>query len=163
MILKEWLLLFIARFWISTEVYWQHYSACYMAGATWNCCRLGARSVCTIQPCTRLQCSFIRRYTFRVHVCLAVICHLYFWQNDRHLLHATVVTRGWNGYQNKRQHRELTLRRNLSCRDSNPEPFYHKSGCHWAKSVSNSNNCIGLWFHFIADGLTTKQRPWKLH
>ena len=27
-----------------------------------------------------------------VHVCLAVTCHLYFWQNDRDLLRATVVT-----------------------------------------------------------------------
>ena len=43
-----------------------------------------------------------------MHVCLAVICHLHFWQNDRDLLCATVVTLGWNGYQNKSQHRKLT-------------------------------------------------------
>ena len=29
---------------------------------------------------------------------LAVTCHLHFWQNDRDLLRATAVTRGWNGY-----------------------------------------------------------------
>ena len=29
----------------------------------------------------------------RVHVCLAVTCHLFFWQNDRGILRATVVTR----------------------------------------------------------------------
>ena len=53
-----------------------------MAGATWNCCRLGARSVCTMQPCTRLQCLFIPRHDIRrVHVCLDVTCH--FWQNGR--------------------------------------------------------------------------------
>ena len=28
----------------------------------------------------------------RVYVCLAVTCHMYVWQNDRDLLHATVVT-----------------------------------------------------------------------
>ena len=31
---------------------------------------------------------------------LAVTCRLHFWQNDRDLLHATAVTRGWNGYRN---------------------------------------------------------------
>ena len=36
-----------------------------------------------------------------VYACLAVTCHLHFWQNDRDLLHATAVTRGWNGYRNE--------------------------------------------------------------
>ena len=35
-----------------------------------------------------------------MYACLAVICRLRFWQNDRGLLRATVVTRGWNGYRN---------------------------------------------------------------
>ena len=30
----------------------------------------------------------------KVHACLAVTCHLYFWRNDRGLLRATVVTWG---------------------------------------------------------------------
>ena len=34
----------------------------------------------------------------RVYVCLCVACHLHFWQNDWGLLHATAVTRGWNGH-----------------------------------------------------------------
>ena len=29
-----------------------------------------------------------------MHACLAVTCHLHFWQNDQGLLHATAVTRG---------------------------------------------------------------------
>ena len=33
----------------------------------------------------------------RVHVCLAVTCHLHFWRNDWNLLHATAVTRGGTG------------------------------------------------------------------
>ena len=31
----------------------------------------------------------------KVYACLAVTCHLHFWQNDRDLLHATAVTRDW--------------------------------------------------------------------
>ena len=58
----------------------------------------------TIQPCHFMQ-SHIRK----VYACLAVTCHLHFWQNDRGLLRATAVTRGWNGYRNKSQHRESTL------------------------------------------------------
>ena len=36
-----------------------------------------------------------------MYACLAVTCHLHFWQNDRGLLRATAVTRGWNGYRNE--------------------------------------------------------------
>ena len=36
----------------------------------------------------------------KVYACLAVTCHLHFWQNDRGLLCATAVTQGWNRYQN---------------------------------------------------------------
>ena len=44
-----------------------------------------------------------------VRVCLAVTCHLHFWQDDRDLLRrATAVTRGWNGYQNESEHKKLT-------------------------------------------------------
>ena len=43
---------------------------CYMAGATWNCCRLGARSLYTIQPCTSLQCHFIRSHIRKVCMCV---------------------------------------------------------------------------------------------
>ena len=45
----------------------------------------------------------------RVHVHLAVTCYLHFWQNDLNLLDATMVTWGWNGYQNKRQHQNIDL------------------------------------------------------
>ena len=78
-----------------------------------KCCRLGASSVYTIQPCTSLQCLFIQSHIGRLYVCLAVTCHLHFWQNDRDLLRATVVTLGWNGYRNKSQHRKLTLEKKI--------------------------------------------------
>ena len=48
-----------------------------------------------------------------VRVCLAVTCHLHFGQNDRDLLRVTAVTRGWNGYRNKSQHRKLTLEKKI--------------------------------------------------
>ena len=72
--------------------------------------------MCTIQPCTSLQCHFIQSHIGRVYVCLAVTCHLHFWQNDRDLLHAAAVTRGWNGYRNKSQHRKLTLEKKILLR-----------------------------------------------
>ena len=36
----------------------------------------------------------LRHFICKVHVCLAVTCHLHFWQNDWDLLHVTLVTRG---------------------------------------------------------------------
>ena len=78
-----------------------------------KCCRFSTSSVYTIQPCTRLQCHFIQSHIGRVYVCLAVTCHLHFWQNDWDLLRATAVTWGWNGYRNKSQHRKLTLEKKI--------------------------------------------------
>ena len=92
--------LYIARFLISTEV------VCL------QCCRkklLPSRSVlCT--PYNHALCHFMKATCIRkVHVCLAVTCHLYFWQSDQDLLHATAVTREWKGSRNMSQHTKLTL------------------------------------------------------
>ena len=54
---------------------------------------------------------------------LSVTCHLHFWQNDRDLLRATAVTRGWNGYRSKSQHRKSALERKI--RLSYPRPYEH--------------------------------------
>ena len=58
---------------------------CYMAGATWNCCRhsLGARSLYIILPYTMLRPHFMQSYLHRVHSCLAVTCILHLQQNDQ--------------------------------------------------------------------------------
>ena len=64
------------------------------------------RVLCT--PCNHAPCHFMQSHIRKVYACLAVTCHLRFWQNDRGLLFATAVTRGWNGYRNKSQHRKLT-------------------------------------------------------
>ena len=49
----------------------------------------------------------------KVNACLAVTCHPHFWQIDPDVLRATAVTRGWNGYRNKNQHRKLTLEKEV--------------------------------------------------
>ena len=76
-------------------------------------------------PCHSMQ-SHIRH----VHACLAVTCHLHFWQNDRGLLDAPAVTRGWNRYSNKSQHRKLTLEKKILpplLQDLNLRPFDRES------------------------------------
>ena len=90
------------RKWCTGSALWLLHGWCHV-----KCCRFGASSVYTIQPCARLQCHFIQSHI--VYACLAITCHLHFWQNDRDLLRATAVTLGWNGYRNKSQHRKLTL------------------------------------------------------
>ena len=65
------------------------------------------RVLCT--PYNYAPCHFMQSHICKVYACLAVTCHLRFWQDDQGLLHATAVTRGWNGYRNKSQHRKLTL------------------------------------------------------
>ena len=86
----------------------------------------------TIQVYTSSQCHFIRRLIRRVHACLGVICRLHFWQNDRNILRATAVIRGWTYTETRVSTaeswpwtRKFSRR---SCRDSNPKPFDHKSG-----------------------------------
>ena len=72
---------------------------------------VSAQVLCT--PYNHAPCHFMQSHLRKVHTCLAVICHLHCWQNDRDLLRATAVTRGWNGYRNKSQHRKLTLERKI--------------------------------------------------
>ena len=64
-------------------------------------------------PYNHAPCHFTQSYICKVHAYLAVTCHPHFWQNDQGLLHATRVTRGWNIYRNKNQHRKLTLEKKM--------------------------------------------------
>ena len=61
-------------------------SSCYMADATGNCCRLGARSVYTIQPRTSLQCHYSKPHAQGVCV----------WQNYRDVLRYKGTTNAVN-------------------------------------------------------------------
>ena len=72
-----------------------------------------------------------------MYACLAVTCHLHFWQNDRDFLRATVVTRGWNGHRNKSQHRKSTLEKKILPpfqQGFEPATFQSRVRCsnHWA-------------------------------
>ena len=62
-----------------------------MAGATWNCCR-SAHVPCAPYKNAPVYAEYyvIRSHKCRVHVSLAITCHLHFWQNDPDLLRATV-------------------------------------------------------------------------
>ena len=118
-------------FWIATQVvYLQH---CLVV--TWLVpCETAAilvRSVYTIQSCT-MSYHFVQSHIHKVHVCLTVTCRLHFRQNDWDLLHATVVTQGWNRYWSRVSSTESwPWRRKIShysCWCLNLQPFDHESG-----------------------------------
>ena len=83
---------------------------------------VSAQVLCT--PYNHAPSHFMQSHTRKVYACLAVTCHLRFGQNDRDLLRAAAVTRGWNGYWNKSQHRKSTLENIIL----QPRPFNHESG-----------------------------------
>ena len=67
----------------------------------------------------------------KVYACLAVTCHLHFWQNDGIFLRATAVTGGGTDTEIRVSTESRPRRRKFSrhpSRDSNPRPFNHKSG-----------------------------------
>ena len=72
---------------------------------------VSAQVLCT--PYNHAPCHFMQSHIREVYACLAVTCHVHVWQNDRGLLRATAVTRGWNGYRNKSQHRKSTLEKKI--------------------------------------------------
>ena len=86
---------------------------------------------------TNAEARFNKIHIRKVYACLAVTCHLHFWQNDRDFLRATVVTRGWNGYRNKSQHRKSTLEKKILLpfqQGFEPATFQSRVRCsnHWA-------------------------------
>ena len=88
---------FIARFWISTEVvYLQRWHGwCHMKLLPFR------RALCT--PYDHALCHIMQSHIHKVH----------FWQNDRDLFCATAVTRRWNGYR-IRNKLKLTLKKRNS-------------------------------------------------
>ena len=86
---------------------------------------------------TNAEARFNKIHIRKVYACLAVTCHLHFWQNDRDFLRATVVTRGWNRYRNKSQHRKSTLEKKILPpfqQGFEPATFQSRVRCsnHWA-------------------------------
>ena len=106
-ILHEWLAFYSAFFEYPPK--WCTHSA---GMAAWHMKLPPSRRV---PPYNHAPCHFMQSHICKVHAYLAVTsCHLHFWQNDRGLLPATVVTRGWNEYRNKSQHRNLSLEKKNS-------------------------------------------------
>ena len=105
---SAWVTSFIARF---LNIHWSG----VLTALAWLVLRetaaVSAQVLCT--PYNHAPCHFMQSHIRKVYVCLAVTWHLHFWQNDRDLLRATAVTRGWNGYRNKSQHRKLTLEKKI--------------------------------------------------
>ena len=82
----------------------------------------------------------------KVYECLAVTCHLNFWQNGRGLLRVTAVTRGWNGYRNKSQRRKLTPEKKILqplLQRLKPSTFRSRvwRSNHWAIPAPNAYDC----------------------
>ena len=92
------------------------------------------RILCTSY--NRAPCHFMQSHIHNVHACLVATCHLRFWQDDRGLLRATAVTRGWNGYRNKSQHRKLTLEKKIL-----PPPQQGFEPVTFRSRVRRSNHC----------------------
>ena len=93
MILNEWLAFCSAFFNIHGSGVLTVLFGCYMAGATWNCCYLGAFFVhqTTMYQVTSLHAK-PQTYGAKPRTYGAVTCHLHFWHNNLDLLHATAVT-----------------------------------------------------------------------
>ena len=120
-------------------------------------------------PCNHAPCHFMQSHTRKVHVCLAVTCHLHFWQNDRDLLHPTAVTQGWNGYQSKSQQGKLMLEKKillLLLQGLEPMAFQSRVQCsnHWAiptphSSSSSKINKITMVGSCIPNGRRQTSQP----
>ena len=108
----------------------------YMAGATWNCCHLSI-SVYTILLCTILQ-HFMQSHivecmgvSLKTATCTFDSMTGIFFSLFFLFLPATAVTSVWHEYQNKSQHRKLTMEKNNFpplLRGLEPRPFDHESG-----------------------------------
>ena len=69
-------------------VYWQRYLL-----VAW----LVLRETAAVSA--QVMCTPLNHTPGMMHVCLAVTCHLHFWQNDQDLLRAAAVSREWSTYQ----------------------------------------------------------------
>ena len=125
---------------------------------------------------TNAEARFNKIHIRKVYACLAVTCHLHFWQNDRDFLRATVVTRGWNGYRNKSQHRKSTLEKKILPpfqQGFEPATFQSRVRCsnHWAipapqsliKGCCNYSSCQCSNDPFLFEiSLSPLCRLWRL-
>ena len=98
---------------------------------------------------------------------LIVTCHLRFWQNGRGLLRATVVTRGWNGYRNKSQHKKLTLEKKIlpplpAGDESNGTFLQFMFVSHYFGSLNHQTECTSVIFDQVVTNDFTSVLIWTL-
>ena len=81
---------------------------------------------------TNAEARFIKSHIRKVYACLAVTCHLHFWQNDRDFFTCYCGNTGGGtdteirvSTESRPWRRKFSRR---SSRDSNPRPFNHESG-----------------------------------
>ena len=100
-----------------------------------NCSRVGASSVYTIQPCTMSR-HFMQNHIRRVHACLAVTCHLHFWQN-------TILTPLLSGLEPETFRSRLGIRRSnhLTIPAARSLPEVSSTAC-VCKLKYSSSGCI---------------------
>ena len=93
--------LFIARFYVFFFFLVNIHRSGVLTALAWlvphETAAISAQVLCT--PYNHAPCHFMQSHIRKVYACLAVTCHLHFWQNDQDLLRATALTRGWNGYR----------------------------------------------------------------
>ena len=105
---STWVTSFIARF---SNIHWSGVLTALAWLVPHETAAVLVHILCT--PYNHAPCHFMQSHIRKVYACLAVTCRLHSWQNDRDLLRATAVTRGWNGYRNKSQHRKSTLEKKI--------------------------------------------------
>ena len=111
---QEWLVFNIFLYFFIARFFYIHRSG-VLTALTWLVPRKTAAISAQVlwTPFNHAPCHFMKSHIRKVYACLVVTCHRHFWQHGRGLLRATAVTRGWNGYRNKSQHRKLTLEKKI--------------------------------------------------
>ena len=94
---STWVTSLVARFCFVLNIHWSGVLTALAWLVPHETAAISVQVLCT--PYNHAPCHFKQSHIRKMYACLAVTCHLHFWQNDRDLLRATVVTWGWNGYQ----------------------------------------------------------------
>ena len=145
-ILHEWLTFYSV--FLNIQLKWCTYST-DMAGASWNCCCLGAFRV------HHTTCHFMQSHICKVHLCLAVTCQLHFWQNDwgSFMCYCCKMRGGMDAEirVSTEENSPASHRRKFSCcscRGSNPRPTFQSwilHSNHWATPLPIWVDCwLGL-------------------
>ena len=166
---STWVTSFIARFFLNI-----HRSGVLTAQA-WlvphETAAVSVQVLCT--PYNHAPCHFMQRHIRKVHACLAATCHLHVWQNDRDLLRATAVTRRWNGYRNKSQHRKSTLEKKIlpplqqGFEPANFQSRVRRSN-HWAIPANEKNDggrTLDVYkskYHTFTHAFSFKKSAWVM-